>query len=207
MRRSIDLSRGKPDLKSRALRRRRRLFEHLERRRLLAVDGVPLEFTIPNADVANEIRLTLNEPLIEVRDVDGEILASARLAEVSEIIINGSADPDTLIVDFAGGGFGVPVSFVGGLPESGDGDALRLENADAQTIAHEVRDASSGSISITGTGLDELVDYSGLEPVFDNLGAVDRVFTFLGGTETIVLEDEGVDGNGINRIDSTLGES
>ncbi len=48
------------------------------------------------------------------------------------------------------------------------------------------------------------IHYTGLEPVIDNLGAVNRIFTFTGAAETITLD---AGGTLDNQIDSTLGES
>ena len=118
----------------------------------------------------------------------------------------GPSDPDTLIIDYSEGGFGVPIQFDGGAPDSGDGDTLQLIGGSTETITHVIEDPSSGTVALAGGGLDHVVTYSGLEPIIDNLAAVDRVFTFVGGAESIVLEDDINPVDGVNRIDSTLGE-
>ena len=205
MPRSADLRRGQRRFVTRSsLNRRRALLERLETRHLLA--GDPFEYSIPDSGNSNDIRLIVNESALEVREGEGALLTSEDLTGISEIIINGSSDPDTLVLDYSGGGFGVPIRFDGDMPDLGTGDALHLVGGSATTITHNVEDPSSGSISIDGNGLDHVVSYSGLEPIVDDLGTVDRVFTFLGGAETILLGDDGVLGDGVNRIDSTLGE-
>ena len=97
------------------------------------------------------------------------------------------------------------------------GDALVINDPAAETadlLTHEIDLAGvpaaghDGSVTVedASTGVTTTITYTGLEPVIDNLSAVNRLFNFNAGTETIVLSDDGVAGNGLSRIDSSLGE-
>ncbi len=70
------------------------------------------------------------------------------------------------------------------------------------SVTHTLESASSGRVNVSGNGT---ITYTGLEPVTDNLNAVDRVFTFTGGAETITLSDPAI--AGMTMIDSNLSES
>lgn len=88
--------------------------------------------------------------------------------------LNGTIGNDDLfIVDFANG---VPVP-TGGLTVNGltqiSGDSLVIRNGSATNIVYTATGANDGSVAIDG----RLVNYTGLEPVTDDLTAVNRTFT------------------------------
>ncbi|MEP5993078.1 beta strand repeat-containing protein, partial [Rhodopirellula bahusiensis] len=102
----------------------------------------------------------------------------------------GSSGDDGLISYEGGGGTGSDtLEFVGALPVT--------------TVTHRFDNESDGQVDVDGN---VVVDYSGLEPVFDNLSAVSRIFTFTGGAESISAGASPAPGFS-HRIDSTLGES
>jgi hypothetical protein len=218
-----------------AIKRRQLLLQSLEGRRLLAADALddspkdelggsaaplisvanshapaPIEITIADSGNPNRIRLVMEDSSLQVwDDLAGSVLATYSTAEASEIIVTGSSDPDDLVLDFAGGEFGIPLQYDGAQPTELPGDQLTLINGASETITHHFLDASSGEIVLEADGIGQIgqaIGYTGLEPVIDNLDAVNRVFTFVGGTETIRLSDDLDPTNGLNRIDSTLGE-
>src|SRR5262249_41110854 len=80
----------------------------------------------------------------------------------------------------------------------GPGDKLVLTGAAATNITHTFTSASAGSVNIDGA----LINYTGLEPITDNLAAVNRSFVYTAGSEAISLV-----GALSNTIASTLGES
>ncbi|TVS10929.1 MAG: hypothetical protein EA424_24505 [Planctomycetaceae bacterium] len=133
---------------------------------------------------------------------------------------------ESLIVGLAGGvlaiGFsgGNPIP-AGGLefhaedPASGlPGGTLVLDRGTSSglfsTITHTLVNASDGNILLDpdgGGGVSTSgITYTGLEPIIDGLDAAHRVFSFTGGSETIVLSDA-VGPDGLSLIDSTLSES
>ena len=162
---------------------------------------------------------------LEVNDSNtSTLLSRVPIADIVNIAIQGSSDVDTVTVDFDGGAISVPISFDGNLPGAPIGqdplppltdpfpvgDSLVLVDGlldDVLSVAHTFVNESTGSIGIDfDSAPSALIQYTGLEPIIDNLDADDREFTFTGGAETINLSDDGVLGDDFNRIDSTLGE-
>ena len=117
------------------------------------------------------------------------------------IQVNTLGGNDSLTLNFASGNF-VPsggLVYNGGAQSGSPGDTLTVTGGSNNTITHTFNNANDGSIQIDTIN----IQYTGLEPVTDNMAAVDRVFTFTGGAETITLADAA----GANMtIDSTLGE-
>ena len=118
------------------------------------------------------------------------------------LTFNGSGGDDLLTLDFSGGDF----TALGALIYNGGGqtigDALTLTGGTTTMVTHSFTNANDGSVTLAGA-LAGTITYAGLEPVTDNLDAVNRVFTFTGGAETITLTNGGTLDM---RIDSTLGE-
>ncbi|QEF98652.1 Hemolysin, chromosomal [Stieleria maiorica] len=167
---------------------------------------------------ADEYTLVINGTDLRVNDtVSGNMLSRVPIATIANIAVQGSTDRDTLTIDYGGGMISTPI-FVDGADPLNDpnnpglpGDAIRLVNGSALNVNHSfappVNDQMSGSISIDFDAVTSgTITYTGLEPIVDNLSAVDRVFTFTGGAETITLSDDLVAADNVNRIDSTLGE-
>lgn len=134
--------------------------------------------------------------------MDGILVTQRLSASVTDLSIAGSDGNDTLTIDYGGNGFfNKLVTFDGGNPTSGSGDRLTLTGGSFTTVKHTFTNASDGSVSIDGM---IALNYTGLEPITDNLNATDRTFDFTGDAETITLSDAGT---GTMTIDSTLGES
>lgn len=159
--------------------------------------------------VADDYTLVISGADLQVNDTNtSALLSRVPIATIVQIAIPGSSDRDTLTIDYSGGVIVPPISYDGADPTTGGGDSLRLQNGTAETITHTFVDESTGSVSIQfDASTSTTIQYTGLEPVIDNLGAVDRVFSFTGGSEQISLSDNAVAGDNVNRIDSTLGES
>ncbi|MEM1228263.1 MAG: tandem-95 repeat protein [Planctomycetota bacterium] len=151
--------------------------------------------TIANGLAPGSMRLTL--------DAGPEIV----LPQVPVIFDGGDGD-DTLTMDYTAGPVSIPVNFNGQGNAGAPGDQIALIGGIAQLVTHTFTNDSDGTIDIDfdGGGSDSLITYTGLEPVIDNINAVNREFTFLGGSETILVSDDGVASNNVSRIDSTLGE-
>ncbi|MCA9136381.1 MAG: hypothetical protein KDB00_06475, partial [Planctomycetales bacterium] len=198
--------------------RRRLLLESLEGRRLLAANGgdespgpappAPYVFDIPGTGDPAVTRAVVADAQLQIWDeINNELLDQIPLDCVTEITINGSIDPDNLIVDFSGGQFGVPFLYNGAEPTSEPGDQLTLINGTTEQVIHEFADQSSGQVDLIGTDLTQTITYTGLEPILDNLLAANRSFIYSNNSETIDFSDDAVPGDDFNRIDSTAAES
>ncbi len=176
---------------------------------VIDVSGLTLNYQIQDLD-PNDYTLVRNGATIEIREtVSGTVVSSSPANDTSLIQILGSANANTIVLDFAGGPLAGVIEFDGGNPTTNPGDTLELVGGSADTIEHIFNDASSGDVEIEfGNVLGSVkVTYTGLEPIIDNLSAVDRVFTFEGGAETITLADDAVADDGFITIDSNLSES
>ncbi|MFP6752308.1 MAG: calcium-binding protein, partial [Pirellulaceae bacterium] len=124
---------------------------------------------------------------------DTDAVSPTALAGITAIDVSGRPDADDLLtVDYTGGN---PAPS-GGITFDGDtgSDALALENGSVTTTGYVFTDASSGTIDVDGG----VITYTNLEPITDNLSAVDRVFTFGPGSDQVTL----VDISGISRLSS-----
>ncbi len=118
-----------------------------------------------------------------------------------KIIVKGQGGSDSLSVDVSTDlGFGV--DYQGG---SGTSDSLTLVADTVTSVTYAFTNANDGSITIVD-GSTRVITFTGLEPITDNLSATDRVFTFNGGDETIIVTDSTAS-DGKTMIDSTLSES
>jgi hypothetical protein len=113
--------------------------------------------------------------------LNGALVFVRAFAEVTDLSVHGSADDDTLIVDLSGGD-ALPSSglaYDGGGP--GDHDTLALAGGTVGSLVYTATDAHSGTVSVDG----ELIMYTGLEPITDDLVAASREFVFGAGDDTI----------------------
>lgn len=165
-------------------------------------------FFYPSDTAVDEYTLEIAGADLQVNTtIGGTLLSRVPIATIVNIAVIGSSDAETLTVDYTGGFINVPISFDGNDPISGSGDTLQLLGASPQSVTHTFVDESTGSVSIVmDVSTSGTIQYTGLEPIVDNLSATDRVFTFTGGAETITLSDDPVAADNVNRIDSTLGE-
>lgn len=133
---------------------------------------------------------------------------------ITDFTFNGGDGDDVLIIDNSGitptagtdlfnpsGGI-----FFNGEGNTGVGDSLQILGGDATSVEHRFTSENDGSIYIDGSSTASIT-YTGLEPIQDDITATDRIFSFLGGAETITLSDDGDVGDGESTIDSDLGES
>lgn len=149
------------------------------------------------------------DDLVVVKEGGGELFRQP-ISSVTKFTVNGSNDVDKLVVDFAGGN---PVPEIGGLdfnangPTTAPGDSLELRGGHADRITHTFANDHDGSVSLEIGPFTSKINYTGLEPIADNMDADNRTFTFNGGAETITVSDNVVGPDGKSFIDSTLGES
>ena len=115
---------------------------------------------------------------------------------VTSLTINGSAGDDTLTVDFSGGSPlpGEGLSF-DGAGQTGS-DTLALIGGTVTSSDYRFDNANDGLIDLDG----QMITFTGLEPITDNLSVTDRVFTYSSADDDIVLNDDGIAGNNISRL-------
>ncbi|HID20944.1 MAG TPA: hypothetical protein EYP14_00890, partial [Planctomycetaceae bacterium] len=123
---------------------------------------------------------------------------------IHSIVVFGSDDDDTLTIDFSSGASTLPA---GGFTFQGNGQAAEdtlvlMGTRAADSVVHTFFDANSGLVDVTFDGATLTVNYSGLEPITDDLEAVARRFTFGDGSDQITLADEGTPNNGRLRLSS-----
>lgn len=151
---------------------------------------------------ADSLRIRLNGANIEF-SADGGTSWSASVpyATSTTLTLTGSGADDTFVIDFSGGN---PIPSGGvtiiGAGQVSAGDAIILTGGNYTTVTYSFLNKHDGSIDIDGS----LISYTGLEPIIDNSDAVNRIFDFTGGAETITVM--GVSGT-LTKVDSTLGEA
>jgi hypothetical protein len=151
---------------------------------------------------ADGLRVRLNGSNIELSADGGTSwTATSAYATTSVLTLNGSNDDDTFTIDFSGGN---PIP-VGGIAIAGSGqgtagDAIVLTGGSHTTVTYGFYNNNDGYINIDGS----VINYTGLEPITDNSDAVNRVFDFTGGAETITVTSASTTQT---KVDSTLGES
>lgn len=127
-----------------------------------------------------------------------------------QIIVNTGAGADTLTIDLTdavtlAGGSPRTITYNGGAPTSGSGDSLIVQDATLtySSVVHTFSNASSGSIVATAGSATVTIGYSELEPITDNLSAVDRTFNYSAAADDVVLDYAVV---GLSKIDSQNAE-
>lgn len=151
---------------------------------------------------ADGLRVRLNGANIELSADGGTSwTATSVYATTSVLTLSGSNDDDTFTIDFSGGN---PIP-VGGITIAGSGqgtagDAIVLMGGSHTTVTYGFYNNNDGYINIDGS----VVNYTGLEPITDNSDAVNRVFDFTGGAETVTVTSASATQT---KVDSTLGES
>tara|TARA_R110002072_G_scaffold243821_2_gene403150 strand:- start:147970 stop:171135 length:23166 start_codon:yes stop_codon:yes gene_type:complete len=174
---------------------------------VVIVGAGPLDITGTAGDDSFEVRRTVSGGIDNIEVLIGGVVVSAVPAgAVSQVNIDGTAGDDTLTVNYngTGGFFTTPIVFDGGAHTTGDDIVINSVGLEIDTLQHNFVDNNSGSFVATEGAQTQTTTYSNIEPITDNVSAVNRIFSFTGGTETITLDASGALDN---RIDSTLGES
>ena len=136
----------------------------------------------------------------------GVVQAREPLASIMIININSGEGDDQLTIDFTNGS-PFPdggVNYNGENPAFSLGDQLILIGGSTSKISHQTMNADSGSVVFSGA-ISGKVNYTGLESIIDTVTAVERVFQFDGGAETITLS--AAMNLSETTIDSSLSES
>ncbi|HEX5166529.1 MAG TPA: right-handed parallel beta-helix repeat-containing protein, partial [Thermomicrobiales bacterium] len=158
---------------------------------------------------AGNLTLRLNGTDVEFLD-DGVLVNSRSLALLTDrlITVNGTnAQTETLLVDYAFGGFfEVDVSFNGGTGAADD-DALAVTGGTFTTVTHTFTTTGpehSGSIVYDASApAQATISYTGLEPI-DMTGSTiaNLVFNLPGTNDLAILEDDLIAANGVSQIRS-----
>ena len=190
-------------------------FVDVERVRAEAGGSLSDLYQLPDNGTANGVRLSLDpigDWLQLFFDPDGpgpapeELVSSQLVSSVVGIEIIGSDQDDQLTIDSANGN---PLEgldsflFDGRDQATSDGDGLTLVGGAATSVRYDFVNATDGTIDIDGS----ILEFRGLEPIFDNLDAIDRVFAFSDADQTITLGDDATPGDNVSRIESTLAET
>ncbi|NOX56608.1 MAG: hypothetical protein GXP27_19625, partial [Planctomycetes bacterium] len=183
-----------------------------------AADGEVEDYQVVISDAAHPGQLVLNtndHPLANPADdgnpdtfllrridphfvlsINGTQSVVVETSLVTSILVNGSGDDDTLTIDFAGAN---PVPASGVTFSAGGqttGDELVLNGGTFSTVVHTFTAPDSGSVDLDGA----VVSYTGLEPVWDNASATDRLFVYGPDADTILVEDDGTPNNNRSEI-------
>lgn len=154
------------------------------------------------SDAEGQTKVSFDGGDLVVSIAGQEVLRTDPISVSGPLTVNGTdASDDTLIIDFSNGN-PIPsgINFNGGV---GGNDTVEINEGSFANVGYTFTNENDGDVNWDGTTL----TYTGLEPIIDNSNAVDRVFTFTGGAETITLNDDGTASDGFSLIDSTLGES
>ena len=157
----------------------------------VSIDGANIRVADPNQLLhagSGAIQVDTNTVDIPLTGVTGEILVTT---------FGGN---DSLLLDFSGGVFGVPVTYNGGDPTSAPGDSLTLSGGSFNTAEYSFTNTSDGVVTLDGS----VINYVGLEPISSTLTATDLILNYSNAAETVTLSDAG---GGQTTVVSTAGES
>ncbi len=127
--------------------------------------------------------------------INGRLAAWVNPAAVSTLIINGSNDLDSLIVDYSNGS-PIPsggIVFRGGLQPVGGADSLLVTGATPSTVIERFNNTTDGTFEIDGS---VVITFAAAELIEDDLAAADRAFQFGPGNDDVLLTDELASGTG-----------
>lgn len=160
--------------------------------------------TITGSGNSDSLRIVRNGSAI-LTYLGATLVNTRTYSAVTSLVVNGGAGDDTFTVDLTSGN---PIPSGGitfnGEGDNGGGDKLVVTGGSTTTVTHSFINNNNGSVTLAGA-LAGTINYTGLEPITDNVSAVNRIFTFTGAAETISVTDMG-GADGLTRIDSSLGE-
>ncbi len=145
---------------------------------------------------------TIDCPACVSGDGTGSVQTNGALV-TGGITVNGLGGDDVLTVDFSSGN---PIPTGGITYDGGTGttDVLNLTGGMTTSVTHNFLNANDGSVTLAGA-MTGTINYTGLEPITDNLNAVDRAFDYSATAETITLANDTDANDGQSRISSNIG--
>ncbi len=130
----------------------------------------------------------VNNGLLEVT-INGKVAILANISSVTDLIIEGSTDSDTVTVDITNGDpcpNGV-IQFHGDSQPSGGQDQLILKNGSATTLQYTLTGLQDGSLLVNST---PQVTFTGLEAISDLLTSNNRIIQYpVGGASAALSVD------------------
>ncbi|QDU28454.1 Hemolysin, chromosomal [Anatilimnocola aggregata] len=164
---------------------------------VLTFDANPV---VNGTGVDDSFLVTQNGPNLEV-SLNNVVVLSSPFVDINILTLNGLDGDDTLTIDMTNGN-PIPtsgISFAGGV---GGNDSMVVTGGSTTTVIHTFNNASDGRIVLAGP-IAGTINYSGLEPVDQDISTEFAEFIFLGAAETITVTDETAN-DGQMRIDSDL---
>jgi Ca2+-binding RTX toxin-like protein/6-phosphogluconolactonase (cycloisomerase 2 family) len=131
-----------------------------------------------------------------VRQQGGAELSRGTIDQLSQLILHGTANDDTIQVDFSGGN---PLP-TGGLfvdaSSGGGSDRLETLGTGVSSVVHTFAGSTSGTVTVDGRP----IDHSGISTLRDAVTTTTRSFTVGDGDDVITVDDDGTSADGISRI-------
>ena len=167
----------------------------------IASDTMPfttnVEIYAASAGSPNTFILSLDGTGTNLQLLDGNnnVLVSQPLATTTGVTVIGqNGVADSLTIDYANGYFNVPVSFNGG--DLGGGNALTIQNGSFTTETYSSSGAHAGTIYLDGN----LISYANVTALTNKSTAANVLLQMPGSNNTITLQDDGTQGNGLSEL-------
>jgi hypothetical protein len=181
----------------------------------VAVSGGNLVVTDVNGGTTNDrLALSLNAGSVRVNDPSHTLAAGAGAVQIDantvdvplasitgNIQLNTLGGDDDVTLSFTSGNF-LPaggLNYAGGTQTGSPGDRLAIVGGSQGTVTYNYSNLNDGNIVMSAFGT---VTYTSLEPIFNNGSATDIIFNMPPAGALAILEDDGVSGNGISRLNS-----
>ncbi len=134
--------------------------------------------------------------------VNDVLTAQSESVAISSLIITGSGDDDTLLVDYSGGNpmpSGGLTFIAGGDVSTGDAMIFSGFLPPATTVSRTMTNTTDGSIDVDALS----IVYSGVESVTEDFSAPNLIFTYGDADDVITISDDATPGDGRSQITST----
>ncbi len=157
---------------------------------------VTLNLAVANANTRLQVNATGNVELVNA--TTNTVLLDLTANRVTQLTLNGGREDNRLTVDFTNGN-PLPndgLIFNGGRQRRRDD--LVLTGGTFDSVTHTFANRHDGTVTIDGS----TITYTNLEPITDNLAAVDRVFEFAATNDAITLADAARATNGRLKLTS-----
>ncbi len=160
----------------------------------------PVTITLTAANANTRLRVNAANSHVElVHATTNAVLLDLTVDAVTQLTLNGGREDNRLTLDFTNGN-PLPTDglfFNGGWQRRRDN--LVLIGGSFDSVTHTFANRHDGAVTIDGS----TITYTGLEPITDNLTAVDRVFEFAVTNDSITLADAASAVNGRLKLSST----
>jgi len=131
-----------------------------------------------------------------VRQQGGAELSRGTIDDMSQLVIKGTSNDDTILVDFSSGNPLPSGGLVVDATNGGGTDRLELLGAGITSVAHTFANSTTGTITVD----DRPIDHSGVSQLHDTLTTTTRSFVVGDGNDVITLGDDSTLADGISRI-------